>query len=76
MPKTKAHAGTNNFGRTTRRVMSAKGITDLNTAQKAAKEGLKSSRKHEARGRAGDAARKISKKKGGTPKSNYATKGK
>tara|TARA_R110002073_G_scaffold15156_2_gene60304 strand:- start:309 stop:479 length:171 start_codon:yes stop_codon:yes gene_type:complete len=56
--------------------MSAKGITDLNTAQKAAKEGLKSSRKHEARGRAGDAARKISKKKGGTPKSNYATKGK
>jgi|TARA_R110000851_G_scaffold34880_1_gene92317 hypothetical protein len=49
MPKTKAHAGYDNLGRTTRRVMAGKGITDPSVAKKAAKEGLKSSREHEAR---------------------------
>lgn len=75
MPKTKTPRSTDSFERTVRRLMKNKGMTKAQAEKYARSDALPSMRKADSLSRAGDAARKLSKKSGKTPASHYNKKG-
>jgi len=74
MPKGKAPG--RSLAKATRQTVKAKGMKPGPAATAYTKEVMKSEAGHAARGRAGNAARKIAAKKGTTPKAEYKMKGK